>query len=87
MKMTFNLNKFWYGVREYKGRFAKKSWQYNKRQRHSDEKMRILKILKNNLLCQICAWSSNYFENNFCFFNAENEMTHRKQKVAMAASD
>ena len=24
MKMTFNLNKFWYGVRWYKGEFEKK---------------------------------------------------------------
>ena len=44
--------------------------------------------LKNNPFYQIRASSSNYLENNpSFFFNAKNDLTHCKQKVAVATSD
>ena len=54
MKMTFNLNEFWYGVRQYKGEFDKKydnTIKNNVPVRSSnisqnDETIKILKILK-----------------------------------------
>ena len=43
---------------------------------------------KNNPMCQIWAWSSTYLENNSSFFvfSTQKDMTHWKQKVAMATS-
>ena len=44
---------------------------------------------KNSPLCQIWPWSNNYLENNLSFlvFFTPKNVTHWKQKVAMATSD
>ena len=55
IKMTFNLNKFWYGVRWYKGKFVKKVQDNTTKDNftvtslnisENDGTIKILKILK-----------------------------------------
>ena len=50
MKMTFNLNEFWHGVRQYQGEFVKKnSSQQNRRQCHGD----VINITQNDGMFRI----------------------------------